>query len=69
MRAVLQSDRASHWLVMVVAPLLVFILQVTLLAPDGTRCLILLRTNVSLAGADVLLTCPNVKVEVADALE
>ena len=48
MRAVLQSDRASHSLVMAAAPLLVSIVQVTLLAPDGTRCLILLRTGVSL---------------------
>ena len=45
MRVVLQSERASHWLVMAAAPLLVSGLYVTLLASDGTRCLSLPRTT------------------------
>ena len=48
MRVVLQSERASHWLVMADAPLNAFILKVTLLAQDGSCCLVLLRTNMSL---------------------
>ena len=55
MRVVLQSDRASHWLVMAAAPLLVFSLKVTLLAADGTRCLPLLHSNMSLH-AELLLS-------------
>ena len=48
MRVVLQSDRASHWLAMAAAPVRVFSLYVTLLASDGTRCLILFRADVAL---------------------
>ena len=48
MRVVLQSERASHWRVMGATPFFVLILKVTLLAQDGSCCLVLLRTNMSL---------------------
>ena len=53
MRVVLQSDRASDWLVMADAPVGVFILQVMLLASDGSCCLPLVRTNMSLHRSSV----------------
>ena len=53
MRVLLQSDRASDWLVMADAPVGVFILQVMLLASDGSCCLPLVRTNMSLHRSSV----------------